>query len=502
MEKEYLEKYKKYKSKFLTLKKIKKQKGGGVKEDIIVNPQTICNLVETLPIDFHQKNEGRHNLGIGFYEDLFFKFGNTGELKPQFETGRIYAKLKSIYPYFIDVYGYFNCMTSDLGKIGTMIEKTSERNVRSSKITNVDIMVTQKGENTIYQYINNSIYKIIKKNIPNYEELVTQLDSIYFQVLKNNGYLIVKDIKYGGYDMIDPSGKKVYSIEDKEVEKKIMKEYEDLIAPLLKDIFLFSLKFKSTILPLIMKNLKVIAYQHLLIDMISLLYMNNSIVDIKADNFMIHTEPWDPTTANYIRLKIKDETIQMVNVVDWGDHKEAIYIYPVDFPTIDLRVLSTINDLIPDASLDKIHDYGYTGKPKTIRDNINQIVGWLLGYSFYSDVKSGTSEDTLKYNCIDMYGLKLSYFSNPFIAIYNPFTFTLSAGFTGEIRNLFSNRILSIDFTRIEDLKDLFIYVYLIMKGDNVPTIDHRGKYYQGYSSKYDYQIEGYRLEPLLTIEL
>jgi hypothetical protein len=123
---DYKQKYIKYKKKYFELNKTKSTDlarpkiitGGNISwateeyiESIISskNPDlSKCDLIKDI---VPKINEGRNNDGIGFVnidgKEYFLKYGV--DLFNEFKTGYMLSKLRSEYPYFLNVHSLFQC---------------------------------------------------------------------------------------------------------------------------------------------------------------------------------------------------------------------------------------------------------------------------------------------------------------------------------------------------------------------------------------------------------
>ena len=385
------EKYLKYKSKYLNLRN---HLGGSVLEDLKSKEKDLCKIIAKSDIELFIKNSGLNNLGIGFLhkENLFFKFAEVCTLKDQYEYGKLLASLKHVYPYFIDTYSYFHCNTGNLGEIGNQISPGFNRDI--------DILVTQKGDISIYKWVNDHVYKFIIKNIPNFESLIQTLDNSYISLLKKKGFEHKYDTFYNyrssDIDIIDFFNNANDDEKYDEIKREIITEYYELNKSIIIKLQQVNEKFKNEFLPLLRKNLKLICYQQLIINMISLLYINTILLDNNVDNYLIRIQKWDGTSSNFFEVKIKSETFNIVNVADWGDEKEIIYMYPIDYPAIYDFVLEKLDkdNLLPNPDLNKqtyeikeILDYDYDGNlifkrigTMSVKEQLHEIIPKLLKY--------------------------------------------------------------------------------------------------------------------------
>ena len=198
---------------------------------------------------------------------------------------------------------------------------------------------------------------------------------------------------------------------------------------------------------------------------------------------MIHTESWDENKSNFIKIKIKKQEFEIVNVADWGDEKEIIYIYPIEFPDILDIVLETINidKLEPNLDLNKVYSKSYIFEEKiyirpievisTLKNNLYEIIKSLLYYNFNSEkYKKKITKETIKNNCFNNNHVFLSY-NNTFINKYNLFNFDLSS-FLNIYSKLFDDKFIRLD-KNIVDLYDLFMYLLLLIKNEYLPVFDN-----------------------------
>ena len=97
-----------------------------------------CDLIKDIK---PRSNEGRNNDGIGFVtiegKEYFLKY--SPNLLEEFKAGYLLSKLKTDYPYFLDVYSLFECQYVPRGR---SIPRLGQ------------VMVAEKGGETIYEYLN------------------------------------------------------------------------------------------------------------------------------------------------------------------------------------------------------------------------------------------------------------------------------------------------------------------------------------------------------------
>jgi hypothetical protein len=320
------QKYKKYENAYLDQKYLKIQVGGMISS---FNQQRIletrspdkidgfCEAFESIELI---KNEGRHNLGIMFINDegneLFLKFGRKGYLFNDFKVGFALSLLKHIYPYFLNVYGYTECLRDN------PVDHTKEE---------MDVLVVEKGTMTLWKYLAKHIYKYMLSILPDYESIVDTIEKNVETVLNENGINIDDE----GNMFINIGGTSIQTyLTDKVLYQKIIDQLTDNLKPYIDRIQRAYYKFDKEFTKQIIKNVRVIQQNFMLIDMITLSYYGQFIGDKKYDNFMIITKPFDPTRdSEFIEIKLRDDKILLIpNVIKWSDtDMESIYIYPVDF---------------------------------------------------------------------------------------------------------------------------------------------------------------------------
>ena len=127
-----------------------------------------CNLIKDIE---PKKNEGRHNNGIGFVniedKEYFLKYGY--DLFNEFKIGYHLSKLRSEYPYFLNVHSLLECDY-----------------ISSSSISiKGQVMIVDKGTETIYSYLNRKSKEYILYLIPDLEARVNELDEKITEIINN-----------------------------------------------------------------------------------------------------------------------------------------------------------------------------------------------------------------------------------------------------------------------------------------------------------------------------
>lgn len=328
----YKNKYLKYKTHYLELKNMKSKimSGGNITwatpeyiEGIIssTDPElTKCDLIKDI---MPRTNEGRHNDGIGFItiedQEYFLKYGFN--LFNEFKTGYMLSKLRSEYPYFLNVYSLFKC---------NYIPKNSTESV------NGQVMIVDKGGETIYNYLNRKSKEYILYLIPNLEDRVRELDEIITKIINDN--LTVEEKKLYSYELEEKNKIKYYNI-----ILKVNEQIELFYLSLSKKI----IQFQTEFIPLFIKNYKTLIDSYMIVDIFTLNKYNNYISDKKSDNFMVTTELYNENKT-HVNIELRSKSIRINNVCEWHDTKEYCFLYPVDFgsagdmdyPELDKDLLS------------------------------------------------------------------------------------------------------------------------------------------------------------------
>lgn len=358
---DYNHKYIKYKKKYIELKNQKlkylmRQKnitGGNISwatteyiDSIIsskIPDQSRCDLIQHIKAN---KNEGRHNDGIGFInidgKQYFLKYGD--DLFNDFKTGYQLSKLRSEYPYFLNVYSLLECdYVSSNGK-----SKKGQ------------VMVVDKGSETIYNYLNRKSKEYILNLIPDLEAKVNELDEKIIKIIN---------------DLTDDE-KKLY---DFQLEKKDKKKYDLIISEineLVKNFYLSLsreiIQFQTEFVPLFLQNYKALIDSYMIVDIFTLNKYNNYISDKKSDNYMVKTEPY-VDNKTHVNIKIGSTDIRINNVCEWHDTKEYCFLYPVDFG-------SGGNMDYPELNKDLLSYF------------LNQWIGYYSRLTLYSDVYNNNLE--------------------------------------------------------------------------------------------------------------
>ena len=266
-----------------------------------------CDLITDVLV---LNNEGRNNLGIGFITiegtEYFLKYSKN--LINEFITGYYLSQLKNIYPYFLDVHSVLKCPYS------------SDRT--KNKVEEGQIMIVDKGTETIYQYLNRKIKEYLQRLIPDLETKINKLDSDIENLLNEE---LTKEQKV----MYDWELKKNIGIEK---YNDIRSQIENFIKEFYSSLSFEIIQFQTEFLPLFIKNYKVIIDSFLLVDVVTLSQYHNFITDKKSDNFMIKTEPYiDGKTHIDFQFGPDGKKYKLKNICEWNDGKEFCFLYPVDF---------------------------------------------------------------------------------------------------------------------------------------------------------------------------
>ena len=356
---DYKQKYLKYKMKYLELnnEKAKKSiypkimKGGNITwatpeyiEQIISSKRpdlTKCDLIKDV---VPKENEGRNNSGIGFVtiegKEYFLKYGY--DLYDDFRTGYLLSKLKPEYPYFLNVYSLFKC---------DYIPRRDQESI------NGQVMVVDKGSETIYYYLNRKSKEYILNLIPDLEIRVNQLDEEIIKIINDN---LTNEEK---------------SLYDYEFKKRNLQKYNDIVSKineLVRNFYLSLsreiIQFQTEFVPLFIRNYKTLIDSYIAVDIFTLNKYNNYIGDKKSDNFMVITEPYEENKT-HINIKLGSTNIKIKNVCEWINTKEYCFLYPVDFGSEDNMNHPKLNDvLLPYFLNDWIKRYSNLS---LFSDNIN-----------------------------------------------------------------------------------------------------------------------------------
>lgn len=290
-----------------------------------------CHLIkEIIP----KINEGRNNDGIGFVKidgiEYFLKYNNN--LIDEFRTGYYLSKLRDIYPYFLNVHTILNC-------------KYKPRS--SDMIKEGHILIADKGTETVYQYLNRNTLEYFNKNIPEVQKKTLELDSEIEKIEKNNSS---KDEK--------------------------MKHIEELIKKFYLDLSIEYVKFKTDFEKLFIHNYKIMLNLYLLLDVVVMTSYNDFFGDKKCDNYMVKIEKETDITKTNIEFTVnhnrQSKTFNIDNTCIWGDNREHVYIYPVDFGSCTIHT-----------------DYYNNNLRKLQPHFLNSWISSLMRLYLYSDVKHG-----------------------------------------------------------------------------------------------------------------
>jgi hypothetical protein len=333
---DYKHKYIKYKKKYLELNNIKskylmQQKiitGGNISwataeyiDSIIsskIPDKSRCDLIQHIKA---KKNEGRHNDGIGFInidgKQYFLKYGD--DLFNDFKTGYQLSKLRSEYPYFLNVYSLLEC-------------DYVPSNGKSKK---GQVMVVDKGSETIYNYLNRKSKEYILNLIPDLEAKVNKLDEKIIKIIND----LTDDEKKLFDFQLEKKDKKKYDLIISEINELVKKFYLSLSREII--------QFQTEFVPLFLQNYKALIDSYMIVDIFTLNKYNNYISDKKSDNYMVKTEPY-VENKTHVNIKLGSTDIRINNICEWHNTKEYCFLYPVDFgsggnmdyPKLDKGLLS------------------------------------------------------------------------------------------------------------------------------------------------------------------
>jgi len=304
-----------------------------------------CDLIKDIKPKI---NEGRHNDGIGFVtiegKEYFLKYGP--DLLEEFKAGYQLSKLKTEYPYFLNVYSLFECNYIPRGR---SIPRLGQ------------VMVAEKGGETIYEYLNRKSKEYFNKLIPDLETKINQLDDNITKILTEE--LTEEEKTYYEWDFKEKNMEKYNLITSK-------------LTDLVKEFYLLLSKeyvtFQSEFVPLFIKNYKKILDMYLPVDIFTMNQYQSYIGDKKSDNFMVTTEPYQEG-KDHINIKFGSKDFRVDNVCEWDNKKEYCFIYPVDFGSGGKMNESNLNEKL---------------LPYYLNQWINSSIGNYL-YSDNYDIKNG-----------------------------------------------------------------------------------------------------------------
>jgi hypothetical protein len=268
---------------------------------------TRCNLISDIVL---QQNEGRHNHGIAFVniegEDYFLKYHD--DLLEQFKTGYYLSRIKPQYPYFLEVYSLLGCNYI----------------TRNGKDTQGQVMIVEKGTETIYKYLNRKSMEYFLYIIPDLHQRVQQLDERIKKILD---------------DMLTAEEKQMSKWElenkDKEIYDAIRKAVEGLIKEFYLSLSKEIIQFQTEFVPLFILNYKALIDSFMIPDMFTLFHYQNYVGDKKSDNFMVKTEPYTEGKT-HVEVNLGSTNIKIRNLCKWHNVQEFCFLYPVDFDSCRL----------------------------------------------------------------------------------------------------------------------------------------------------------------------
>lgn len=479
----YKQKYIKYKIKYLELNKAtnfmqtKIMTGGSITwatqeyiEGIISskNPElTKCELIKDI---VPKTNEGKNNKGIGFVtiegKEYFLKYGV--DLFKEFKTGYMLSKLKTDYPYFLNVYSLFKCDYIPIGNTETI---------------NGQVMIVDKGEETIYNYLNRKSKEYILDLIPDLHSKVKELDENITEIINKN--LTEEEKKYEHYWQLENANKIIYD--------KVISETTELIKKFYLSLSREIIQFQTEFIPLFLQNYKTLIDSYMIVDIFTINRYNNFIGDKKSDNFMIKTEPY-VKDKTHINIKIGSNNIRMKNVCEWHNTKEYCFIYPVDFGSGgDMDYPKLNEDLLPYflnswiTSYSKLKLYSDNHITNLELGNILLLTGSkiLFNFSKFSVINQLTK--------INLYTILEKY--NPFIIkIFNPLGNYVDGIFSVidddriELKKILSRNPLQMNDYRDTKMTNKFFNINTLEEASNILKL-----LLDGNTLKYDTTTKMYR---------
>ena len=367
-----------------------------------------CDLIKHV---VPKTNEGRHNDGIGFVtiedKEYFLKYGVN--LFDEFKTGYMLSKLRHKYPYFLNVHSLFKCNYIPRGTTHTI---------------DGQVMVVDKGGETIYQYLNRKSKEYIFNLIPDLETKVSQLDDTICSII--NQYLNDDDKILSEWTLKEKYPDKYHT-----VIYKISECIQLFYSAFTKEI----IQFQNEFVPLFIQNYKSLIDSYILVDIITLNYYNNYISDKKCDNFMVITEPY-VLDKTHINIQVGAKNIRINNICKWHNSMEYCFIYPVDFGSVGNMNYPTLPPQLASHFLNQwIYKYSQLHLYSDIHEN-NIATGNILSLT-QNKIQFKFSKFSAHNNItkLDISTLFDKY--NPFfIKIFNPLTFF----FEGLISNYNTSR--------------------------------------------------------------
>lgn len=348
-----------------------------------------CSLIKDI---MPQSNEGRHNNGIGFItiedNEYFLKYGT--DLFDEFKTGYLLSKLKSEYPYFLNIYSLLKC------------------NHKPS--TEGQVIIVDKGKETIYNYLNRKSREYILKLIPDLKIRVNALDESITKIIDT--HLTTDEKKLEFYELTEKIPKEKYDLINLSIDELIKNFYLDLSKEII--------QFQTEFVPLFIQNYKTLINSFMIVDIFTINRYHYYIDDKKSDNFMVTTEPYS-INKTHVNIKLGSTDFKFNNVCQWGDSdkdKEYVFLYPVDFGNINLKDDNKLNPELLIYFLNQwIYSYSRLELYSDVHD-VNLESGTILSLNGYS---------LIKFNFSNLYNKGFDDIFNKYnlfkIKIFNPLSF-------------------------------------------------------------------------------
>lgn len=420
-----------------------------------------CDIIKNI---VPKINEGRHNFGIGFItiegKEYFLKYGDY--LFEEFKTGYMLQKLKSEYPYFLNVYSLLKCNYIPIGK---------------SESVNSQVMIVEKGGETIYNYLNKHSLKYFLSLIPDLNNRVENLDSSIIKIITEN--LTVEEIKYYNYQLQE---------NNKTIYEKIILEVSELIKNFYLSLSREIIQFQTEFIPLFIKNYKVLIDSNMIVDIFTLNKYDDYITDKKSDNFMVTTEPYVDGKI-HVNVKLGSSNIRINNICEWPDIKEYCFIYPVDFGSANINNTSKLNDeLLPYFLNQWICSYSMLKLYSDIDDN-NLESKNILSLNG-SNIKFNFSSYLLKIDTNINFQSIFDKYNSFAIKIFNPFEIYFEGKISmndDNVQNLLLNNPLKSDDYRFQRGGVKLFNINNLEKACNILKIllDGNTVKYDNYNNKY-----------------
>lgn len=253
---------------------------------------------------------------------------------------------------------------------------------------------------------------------------------------------------------------------NKELKQTILKQIE----PFLQQAIEFQTKFRENLI----KNLTTFTEQITFLNILSLIYFNDVMEDLKIDNFMVRTEKLhkpNPKINDCFSIDLGNETFYISNQVIWDDYSEHVYIYPVDFGVCANTIIipKEITSLPLDKFLQKNSKLTFNLN-KTISINIlNYLVDIMISFIYGNELEIDhlsnppitVQQSCFSYTDTHYFCLNLSNKSKraEWINSFNPFTIITSTFVSNNlVTTILKNLNLNLTLDQMQNLTIIHIY--------------------------------------------